>query len=165
MLVAIVVGSVALTSYTSDEKNYYLYALAYDASSPPPLSGVVISGSIISSVNGVRASDVVIEATGAQCDRTNTGFECSLEVGANNTWLTISNYVKGAKILLGCSDVMSIHGSETSSNNWTRFNLPAASTTIARPNSFSSPPSRPMSWMPSGRPSVVPTIGKVTTGR
>lgn len=118
-------------SYTSDEKNYNLYALAYDAGTPPPLSGVVISGSIISSVTGVRASDVVIEATGAQCDRTNTGFECSLEVGANNMWLTISNYVKGVKILLGCSDVMSIHGSETSSNNWTRFNLPAASTTIA----------------------------------
>jgi len=118
-------------SYTSDEKNYYLYALAYDASTPPPLSGVVISGSIISSVNGVRASDVEIEATGAQCDRTNTGFECSLEVGANNTWLTISNYVKGVKTLLGCSDVMSIHGSETSNNNWTRFNLPASSTTGA----------------------------------
>lgn len=119
------------SSYTSDEQNYYLYALAYDASSPPPLSGVVISGSIISSVNGVRASDIVIEATGAQCDRTNTGYECALEMGANNPRLTISGYVKGTRILLGCSDVLVIHGSEVSANNWTRFDLPEASTSGA----------------------------------
>jgi prepilin-type N-terminal cleavage/methylation domain-containing protein len=119
------------TSYTSDEKNYYLYALAYDASTPPPLSGVVISGSIISSVAGVKAADVEIVATGAQCDRTNTGFECSLELGANNPRLTISGYVKGVKVLLGCSDVLVIHGSEISGNNWTRFDLPESSTTGA----------------------------------
>ncbi len=116
-------------SYTSDEKNYYLYALAYDASSPPPLSGVVISGAIISTVTGVRASDVVIEATGAQCDRTNTGFECSLELGANSLRLTVSGYVKGVKVLLACSDVMAVHGSVSDGNNWTSFNLPETSTT------------------------------------
>jgi hypothetical protein len=116
------------TSYLNDEKNYYLYALAYDASTPPPLSGVVIRGSIISSVNGVRAADVEIEATGAQCDRTNTGFECSLELGANSPRLTISGYNKGQQILLGCSDVLVIHGSESGENNWTRFDLPESST-------------------------------------
>ena len=117
--------------YTSDEKNYYLYALAYDASSPPPLSGVVISGSIISSVNGVKASDTEITATGAQCDRTNTGFECALELGAINPRLTISGYVKGQRILLGCSEVLDIHGSESGGNNWTRFDFPASSTSSA----------------------------------
>jgi len=117
--------------YTNDEKDYSLYVLAFDAGDSPPLSGVVISGSIISSVNGVRASDVVIEATGAQCDRTNTGFECSLEVGANNTWLTISGYSRGNLPLFGCSDVLEIHGTESNGNNWTRFILPAASTDVA----------------------------------
>jgi hypothetical protein len=116
-------------SYTSDEKNYLLHALAYDAGTPPPLSDVVISGSIISSVNGAKASDVEITATGAQCDRTNTGFECTLELGANSPRLTISGYVKGVKVLLACSDVMVVHGSESDGNNWTSFNLPETSTT------------------------------------
>jgi len=113
--------------YTGNEEDYLLYALAYDASSPPPLSGIVISGTISSAVNGVRASDVEITATGAQCDRTNTGYECALEVGANSPRLTISNYDRNNRTLLGCSDVLDIHGSEVSANNWTRFNLPLAS--------------------------------------
>jgi len=114
--------------YSSDEKDYLLYALAFDASAPPPLMDFLISGAINSAVNGVRASDVEITATGAQCDRTNTGFECYLEVGANNPRLTISNYQKPNRILVGCSAVLNIHGSEVGANNWTRFNLPDVET-------------------------------------
>jgi hypothetical protein len=72
---------------------------------------------------------VEITATGAQCDRTNTGFECSLELGANSLRLTVSGYVKGVKVLLACSDVMAVHGSVSDGNNWTSFNLPETSTT------------------------------------
>jgi len=114
--------------YISDEKTQLMYTLAADSSSPPPLSGIVISGTISSAVNGLKAADVEILASGAQCDRTNTGYECVLEVGANNPRLTVSNYAKANKTLLACSVVLEVQGSDTSSNPWTRFNLPGVNT-------------------------------------
>ena len=118
--------------YLSDEEFQYVFTEATDGSGTPPvLSDIVISGTITSAVNGVRASDVEISATGAQCERTNTGFVCVLEVGANNPRLTVTNYNKVNKLLLGCSDVLDIHGSEVSANNWTRFDLPEVTTTKA----------------------------------
>lgn len=115
--------------YNSDEESYNLYALAIDYSSPPPLSGIIVSGDIQSSVGGVKATDVEIEATGAQCDRTNTGFECVIEIGAANPRLTVSNYGKANMTLFACSAQLEIHGQEhiatNGTGNWTRFNLPA----------------------------------------
>ena len=116
-------------AYSSELAHYPLFALAVEYSTPPALSNVVISGTITSSVPGVRASDVEIEATGAQCDRTSTGFECTLLAGATSPRLKIYNYFKVNTNLLGCSanGTMTIHGSEVSTNNWTRFNLPLSS--------------------------------------
>jgi len=109
--------------------DYNIYALAVDESNPPPLSGIVISGQILSSVPGLRASDVEIIATeDAQCDRTLTGFECVLLVGAINPRLTVSNYFKRNSELYACSGVLTVNGTEhsgdTPDRNWTRFNLP-----------------------------------------
>ncbi len=118
--------------YNYDEADYNLYALAVDYSSPPPLSGDTVSGAITSSVGGVKAADVEIFAEDAQCDRTNTGFECVIEATANNPRLTVRNYFKKNKVLVACSDVLSTHGTEhsgsTPSSNWTRFNLPIGGT-------------------------------------
>jgi len=118
--------------FSYDEADYSLYALAVDISSPPPLSGDLISGSITSSVGGVKAADVEIVATGAQCDRTNMGFECAIEAEAVNPRLTVSNYFKRNRTLVACSEVLTANGTEhsgsTPSNNWTRFNLPVGST-------------------------------------
>jgi hypothetical protein len=114
--------------YINDEKTQLLYTLASDSNSPPPLSNIVISGTISSAVRGLNAADVEILASGAQCDRTNTGYECVLEIGANNPRLTVSNYSRANKLLLGCSNVLIIQGSDTSSNPWTRFNLPGVTT-------------------------------------
>jgi prepilin-type N-terminal cleavage/methylation domain-containing protein len=115
---------------------YNLYALAVDASSPPPLSGIVISGQILSSVAGVRASDVeIISTEDAQCDRTLTGYECVLVVGALNPRMTVSNYFKRNTDLYGCSAVLSVNGTEhsgsTPDHSWTRFNLPLSGTVNA----------------------------------
>ena len=110
--------------YISNEKGYLLYALAYDGTLPPPLTDIKISGSIISTIAGVKAADVEVTASGAQCDRTNTGFECYLEVGAFNPRLTITNFDLGNKTIIACSTVLVIHGSETNTNRWARFNLP-----------------------------------------
>ena len=111
-----------------------LYAMAGDDGAAPPLSGIIISGEIISSVPGVRASDVEIEATGATCDRALTGCECNLFVGETKPRLRIFNYGKGPQIILGCSDVLETHGvSHVSSGgeNWTRFMLPLSNTSGA----------------------------------
>lgn len=116
--------------YLIEEDKYNMYALAVDYSTPPPLSGLVVSGSITSAVGGVKAADVEIFATDAQCDRTNTGYECVIEVGANNPRLTVRNYFKQNKILVACSEDLTINGTEhsgtTPASNWTRFNLPEA---------------------------------------
>ncbi len=121
--------------YVSDEERYNLYAKAVDFSTPPPVSGIQVNGSISSSVGGVKAADVEILATGAQCDRTNTGFECVLEEGANSPEIKVFNYFKKNRTLLACSDVMEVHGQghsgDTPEGNWTRFYLPEEATTTA----------------------------------
>ena len=115
--------------YVNEEEFKNLYILADDSESPP-LSDVLISGTISSAVGGVKAADVEVEASGAQCDRTNTGYECYLIIGANNPRLIITNYYKANKVLLACSvdDVLENLGSDTSPKNLTRFNLPAVTT-------------------------------------
>jgi Tfp pilus assembly protein PilV len=114
--------------YAAELEDYDLYALAASPGSPPVLSGTV-TGEILSAVNGAKAADVEIEATGAYCDRTNTGFECGVISGASNPRLTVSNYYKANTVLVACSDVLTIHGqehvAENGIGNWTRFNLPA----------------------------------------
>ena len=54
---------------------------------------------------------------------------CTLLAGATSPRLKIYNYSKVNTNLLGCSanGTMTIHGSEVSTNNWTRFNLPLSS--------------------------------------
>ena len=121
--------------YLTDEKLYNLYALAVDYTSPPPLSGVVVSGSITSGVRGVKASDVEISAKGAQCDRTNLGFECVIESGVSNATLTVTNYQKNTIALLACSPVLDRIGgeqiSEGAAANKSTFRLPTTTTTSA----------------------------------
>jgi type II secretory pathway pseudopilin PulG len=110
---------------------YTLYALAVDFDSPPPLSGIIVSGSIVSSVPGVKAADVEIEASEAACDRTPTGFECVLFEGASKPLLDVSNYQKAGLDLYACASGMLKLGAEKVSEtgrNWTRFRLPSEST-------------------------------------
>jgi Tfp pilus assembly protein PilV len=117
--------------YTDDEKDYFLYALAYDSSSPPPLSTNAITGTITSAVPGIRAADVEIRGLEAQCDRTNTGFECYAEAGANKPMIEVFGYAKGAKLLKACSEVLDIFASDNANNDWTKFKLPIEVTPFA----------------------------------
>jgi prepilin-type N-terminal cleavage/methylation domain-containing protein len=127
-------GNLGLTGTDPIDPRYGLeadsttvYALAGDGGVGPPLSGIIISGEILSSVPGVKAADVEIEASGAVCDRTLTGYECDLVVGAINPRLKIFNYGKGRQLVLGCSEVLDTHGVShvaVGGENWTRFNLP-----------------------------------------
>ena len=114
--------------YSYDEESYDLFALAVDYSSPPPLSGDTVSGDITSSVNGLKAADVEIDASEAQCDRTNTGYECVIHLGANNPMIKVYNYYKSNKMLVACAAGLALQGqehiSQNGSGNWTRFHLP-----------------------------------------
>lgn len=111
--------------FMNDVRYYDLYALAVDVDLPPPVSSSPVSGEIRSAVRGVKASDVEISATGAQCDRTVTGFECYLHLGVQNPRMTVSNYSKGNNDLYACSEVLQVQGQEhTGGTNWTRFDLP-----------------------------------------
>lgn len=127
-------GNLGLTG-TDPINPFYNYELRYydlyvDANSGdnPPLVGELVSGSITSAVNGVKASDVEILAFGAQCDRTSTGFECYIETGSSGPRLTVSNYGRSNKVLLACSEVLTVEARVTGVDAWTRFVLPTATT-------------------------------------
>ncbi len=115
------------SEYDSKVKDYDIYVEAYEGIPPPGEGDVLVSGSITSAVSGVKASDVEISASEAQCDRTNTGFECVVSAASNNPKLTVTNYQKNNVNLLGCSTVLVTHGQEQSTNSWTRFYLPTVS--------------------------------------
>jgi hypothetical protein len=74
-----------------------------DSSPKPPLSGITVAGSITSAVPGIRAAEVEIEANGALCDRTLTGFKCANISGEKAPWIAVFNYYKQGKTLLACS--------------------------------------------------------------
>ncbi|MCH7506572.1 MAG: prepilin-type N-terminal cleavage/methylation domain-containing protein [Proteobacteria bacterium] len=117
--------------YAADVENKFLYVLANDPSTPPVLTDIIVTGTISSAISGLRASDVEISANNAQCDRTNTGYECILEVSATTPIIQFSNYAKANRLLVACSDVLVYHGQLEGSNGWTKFRLPTVSTPFA----------------------------------
>ncbi|HLF30674.1 MAG TPA: hypothetical protein VI566_06555, partial [Xanthomonadales bacterium] len=118
-------------NYTAALKSKNLYMEVQNTNAPPGLNEYLISGLITSNITGFKASDVEISFTGAQCNRTNTGYVCLLETGASNPRLTVSNYYKQGQIRIGCSSVLVTNGNETGSAGWTRFNLPSSTTSDA----------------------------------
>jgi type II secretory pathway pseudopilin PulG len=117
--------------YAADLRSQNLYVSAQNETPPPGVNQILVEGLITSNINGFKASDVEISYTGAQCNRTNTGYKCLLEAAANNPRITVSNYYKSNEYRVGCSNVMVIQGAETGANGWTRFNLPLSSTSNA----------------------------------
>jgi hypothetical protein len=89
-----------------------------------------VAGAITSAVGGVKAADVEISASGAQCDRPSTGYECYIETGSTGPRLTVSNYDKPNRVVLACSQVLTVEAYITGPNSWTRFIL----LTVTTPN-------------------------------
>lgn len=108
-----------------------LYVDANSSEPPPPMGTTIVQGNITSAVGGVKASDVEISSIGAQCDRTNEGFYCVLETGADERSLTVTNYEKRNKILRACSEVLEIDVYTAGTGAWTRFFLPNEQTSNA----------------------------------
>lgn len=125
-------------NYAANLRQYPLHAMAVVVAPPPVVTGVHVNGTITSQVPGVKASDVEISTSnGAQCNRTNTGFECIVPSTANNPRLTVSNFFKNTKYLVACSVALEPNGTEHGgsttdpSGNWTRFNLPQSADELA----------------------------------
>ncbi len=117
--------------YTAALKNKNLYLQVQNTNAPPALNEYLISGTISSTINGFKASDVEISFTDSQCNRTNTGYTCLLETGTNNPRLTVTNYYKINQTRLGCSTVLTTNGNQTGASGWTRFELPSSATSVA----------------------------------
>jgi hypothetical protein len=118
-------------NYAVDLRTQYLYIDAQESTPPPSTNEFIVEGLITSSISGFKASDVEISYSGAQCNRTNTGFKCLIETGSNNPRITVTKYYKSNQTRVACSDVLILQGSETGANGWTRFHLPMSATTNA----------------------------------
>jgi hypothetical protein len=115
-------------NFGSEIEDYNLYAKASDDTTPPVLSGIRVIGDITSAVPGVKAADVEITPSGAQCDRTVTGFECAIIDGAKSPSLRVDNYFKLTKALYACSNELGVaervHSTDNPSGNYAIFLLP-----------------------------------------
>jgi type IV pilus modification protein PilV len=115
-------------NYVSDEEKYNLFAYVDDSGTPPAPSGVRVVGSIVSAVSGLKAADVEIEAMGASCERTNTGFDCVLIEGVTTATLKVYNYDKAGKYIYACSAELGqikerAHFKDNGKGSWTIFDI------------------------------------------
>ncbi len=111
-------------AYSGDLRSYNMYVLAIDGTPEPDDGIAVVAGTITSAVGGVHGSDVEISFHESQCDRTNTGYACSIDAVAHNPRITVSNYAKNNVILVACSTELETNGQQVTNGNWTRFDLP-----------------------------------------
>jgi len=118
--------------YATNEASKFMYILSRDADSEVTLSNIIISGNITTAIPGQKASDVVISSGDAECDRTNTGYECNLIVGSKDFILEVTNYDKANKRLVACSSVLVLKPPrEVGANSFTKFALPLVTTPFA----------------------------------
>ena len=92
---------------------------------PPPPGSIVIAGLITSGVNGLKATDVQVEGTNANCNRTPDGYSCQVSTAATNARLKVFGYKKANLVLAACSATLSPTSSGTDANGrgFTVFDL------------------------------------------
>lgn len=103
---------------------------------PPPSGNIIIRGIITSGVSGLRATDIQIEGTNANCNRLPDGYICEISSNATDATIKIFDYKKQNSILAACSATLSQLSSGTDANGrgFTYFTLstsPALDTTIS----------------------------------
>ena len=125
-------GNLGLTDTDPIDPDFSAYIrtanLAVDAltGNPPPVAGnIIISGIITSGVPGLRATDIQIEGSGANCNRSPDGYVCEFSDSATDVTLKVYNYKKVNTILAACSANLSLLSSGTDANGrgFTYFNL------------------------------------------
>ena len=130
-------GNLGLTDTDPIDPGFSSYIrtanLAVDAltSNPPPVAGnILIRGIITSGVPGLRATDVQIEGSDANCNRSPDGYACEFSDSATDVTLKVYNYKKVNTILAACSANLSTLSSGTDANGrgFTYFNLSTSPT-------------------------------------
>ena len=95
------------TRYTSELRMAQINVQSLPPSGPPPPpppgTDPVVSGSITETVNGLKATDIIVEGqNGALCDRTPGGFECTIPADAINPRVKILGYGKDGRDRWAC---------------------------------------------------------------
>ena len=104
---------------------------------PPPSSGnIIIRGIITSGVSGLRATDIQIEGTNANCNRLPDGYICEMSSGATDATIKVLGYKKQNTILAACSATLPrvSNGTDANGRGFAYFRLsasPALDTTIS----------------------------------
>ncbi len=84
---------------------------------PPPVEGnIIIRGFITSGVPGLRATDIEIQGSNANCNRLPDGYACEFSSSASDITLKIYNYKKQNTVLAACSATLSQLSSGTDAN-------------------------------------------------
>jgi type II secretory pathway pseudopilin PulG len=104
-------------------------------SAPPPAPGnVIILGVLTSGVPGLKATDIQIEGTNANCNRLPEGYICEFSSAVPDVTLKIFNYKKQNLVLAACSVTLTklSSGTDATGRGFTYFSLsPALDTTIS----------------------------------
>jgi len=95
-------------------------------SAPPPVPGnVIIKGVITSGVNGLKATDVLIEGDQANCNRLPEGYICEFSSIVPDITLKVFNYKKQNLTLAACSTTLTklTSGTDANGRGFTYFSL------------------------------------------
>lgn len=84
-----------------------LEVAALTAAPPPPAGTIVISGTISSGVPGLRATDIEVAGSNANCNRLPDGYACEFSNAVSPVTITISGYKKQGQVLAACSLTLS----------------------------------------------------------
>ncbi len=132
-------GNLGLTDTDPVDPDYETFSdsgeiqVIINTENPPDPDGVVVTGLIVTGINGFQASQVDISSNDASCDRTGNGFSCLVPTNASNPWIRVSNYQKRNTNYVACSYEVTLPGTsatDTANNPFTTFDLSAALDTI-----------------------------------
>ncbi len=115
-------------AFSSHLRGATLRVNALTADPPPVVGNIIIRGLITSGVPGLRATDIQIEGSNANCNRLPDGFACEFSSSASDITLKVYNYKKPNTVLAACSATLSQVSSGTDANGrgFTYFSLSGA---------------------------------------
>jgi len=114
--------------FSSQLRSASLVVNALTGNPPPVVGNVIIRGGITSGVPGLRATDIQIVGTNANCNRLPDGFACEFSSSVSDVTLKIYNYKKQSLVLAACSATLSqvSSGTDATGRGFTYFSLTVA---------------------------------------
>ena len=103
-------------AFSSQLRSASLQVNALTAAPPPAVGNIIIRGLISSGVLGLRATDIQIEGSNANCNRSPDGYACEFSSSASDITLKVYNYKKQNTILAACSTTLNQISSGTDAN-------------------------------------------------